>query len=1177
MDPLKSSRKGKDRDPPRDAPQPTDIDERLLAFRRRTAGPARPKEKSDKDRHLPPAPPIPPSRSPKTTSATPTTTLKSSHTSPRKPHPHLQGNRPTVDADADEFSRRLNISTPTPRAGALGSSKQMHGKLFNPNADPIPVRRNIEPEPVSDATTSSYVHVPRVQPAPAHTSPHTRERDVHSHPRQLFDHRRDDPVRFSVLARPQAGSHRAIHPSADYMSASSSSYAPSISSSFTLTSTTDNSSASSAVFDQGNAPKSDEAASNAFANKLKKLYREIVSYEAKIQQEDAAEEGDSGRSMHLQGKQPVDEKEQERWKKQIEDHKKLADVVHNLLQISLSPSVPSSLRNIPTKYNIIVRLWTFAFHKLLESLRRASFTSPVALEQLQSFIYYAYTFYTGLFEEPNLADFKSGWLEALGDLARYRMAVAVMVNSHSFGGNRLTAASLSEVATQAPKPDQGGPKSVSDIVARIDDSAPPSVGIAAARALEVEPEKERWRQIARDWYSKGLAELPGGGKLHHHLGLLCREVETEELKGAYHFLKSLTAQQPFMTARESILPIWSVAAQTRRSLPDARVSELFVMLHGMLFTNIQLDDFHPTLARLIERLAIDGADEREWIMMGIINITALLEYGKPTSLIRTIRVANAATVKVMSKSRPADERMDVDEVGKPDGMMTVPHTHANQPSPAPSDVDDAPEPPTAFTLALQLTFSMLSFALRNPLRKPNSHSKPLLNPYIGIILTFLTTMAKKNGVLDVLERSIPWEELADFFQTVPRSIVVSQLDKKWTMLTSDCRPPLNEDWCMRGMEWVAKKVFVQGYFKVKPDTVGERPNDQRMELEVLEMKEGVDFEDTDGQIEDDDDNGGKSKLELRWIRVFRCGLELSKMVNGFTCSGGRQWKVEGQLAEKVRKWREQGEIARQEEERRRMGRRWADDSMDVDEDESNSGDGLGSEDSEDDPDDSDEVKELKARRRYLRRLLGASRDVQRSTTVESPRTSMSRKATDSLVRLNIVAGYTILIIDTNIFLSSLSNLASVIESMRWTVVIPLPVIMELDGLALNDSQLGIAAQNALSYITSHIRTHSASLKVQTSKGNYLTSLNVRTEQVDFSHGNPERNMDDLILKAAIWQEEHWVDRSAMLGTTPKDTNTNNAVKVVLLSLDRNLRVKARARQLPAANERELAAILAPKT
>ena len=58
-------------------------------------------------------------------------------------------------------------------------------------------------------------------------------------------------------------------------------------------------------------------------------------------------------------------------------------------------------------------------------------------------------------------------------------------------------------------------------------------------------------------------------------------------------------------------------------------SNLFILLHGMLFTNIELDDFQPTLAQFIERLEIKGAEEHEWIMMGIINIASIMEYGRP--------------------------------------------------------------------------------------------------------------------------------------------------------------------------------------------------------------------------------------------------------------------------------------------------------------------------------------------------------------------------------------------------------------------------------------------------------------------------------------------------------------------------------------------------------------------
>ena len=56
----------------------------------------------------------------------------------------------------------------------------------------------------------------------------------------------------------------------------------------------------------------------------------------------------------------------------------------------------------------------------------------------------------------------------------------------------------------------------------------------------------------------------------------------------------------------------------------------------MLFTNIQLDDFQPTLAGFIERLEIEGAEECEWIMMGIINIASVMEYGKPGGVLSKV-------------------------------------------------------------------------------------------------------------------------------------------------------------------------------------------------------------------------------------------------------------------------------------------------------------------------------------------------------------------------------------------------------------------------------------------------------------------------------------------------------------------------------------------------------------
>lgn len=124
-------------------------------------------------------------------------------------------------------------------------------------------------------------------------------------------------------------------------------------------------------------------------------------------------------------------------------------------------------------------------------------------------------------------------------------------------------------------------------------------------------------------------------------------------------LHSLTAAHPYVSARESILPLFEEEHQVRRTQPDVSKAELFVHLHGMLFTKIALDDFDDVLARFLERLEEDGAllrrreaekgggvdEERqqaafepfgdaEWTMLAVINISAMLQYGSEDGVLR---------------------------------------------------------------------------------------------------------------------------------------------------------------------------------------------------------------------------------------------------------------------------------------------------------------------------------------------------------------------------------------------------------------------------------------------------------------------------------------------------------------------------------------------------------------
>ncbi|KIM63531.1 hypothetical protein SCLCIDRAFT_117305, partial [Scleroderma citrinum Foug A] len=72
-----------------------------------------------------------------------------------------------------------------------------------------------------------------------------------------------------------------------------------------------------------------------------------------------------------------------------------------------------------------------------------------------------------------------------------------------------------------------------------------------------------------------------------------------------------------------------------------------------------------------------------------------------------------------------------------------------------------------FKFAMQLTFSMLLFVLCHPTHKASQFLKLSLNPYLIVVLTFLVTMTKHTETLSVLEHSMPWEDLAQFFSTIP--------------------------------------------------------------------------------------------------------------------------------------------------------------------------------------------------------------------------------------------------------------------------------------------------------------------------------------------------------------------------------------------------------------------------
>ncbi len=340
--PSKPSRKGKER-------EPTDIFERMIAIQRSKAAcvhsasfhsfplsanrdalicsvlrkeKAERTERTDRSERAS-ATPVAPSSPPRLV-RTPQAT------------PQVVVSRTDSAEVVEEPQRRRKGFPGSPRANhpPTASHSRPQGKLFNPDADALHMRRTAEPETISDTGSSSYASRNHLPPQERGT-PQGR----------LFDHRKDDPVRFHVLSRPNPANGNKPTPtpksSGEYVSASStSSYAHSITSSnFTLNSTTDGSSASSNLFDQQPREHGD---SNAFAQQLKKVYRSIASLEAKVLRDDGKDVVDPGRiTLMRSGDAPSKEQEdaeKERWRKFVADHKRYVSTAFHRVADALTAS-----------------------------------------------------------------------------------------------------------------------------------------------------------------------------------------------------------------------------------------------------------------------------------------------------------------------------------------------------------------------------------------------------------------------------------------------------------------------------------------------------------------------------------------------------------------------------------------------------------------------------------------------------------------------------------------------------------------------------------------------------------------------------------------------------------------------------------------------------------------------
>jgi hypothetical protein len=248
-------------------------------------------------------------------------------------------------------------------------------------------------------------------------------------------------------------------------------------------------------------------------------------------------------------------------------HRTLLHEHHDFFLASQHPSATPAVKRLALKYAMPARLWRHGIHSFLELLRNRL---PASLDYMLAFIYLAYSMMTLLLE--TVPAFEDTWIECLGDLGRYRMAIE-------------------------------------------DDNI---------------RDKEVWTQVARQWYLKSANRSPTTGRLYHHLAILARP---EALPQLLYYGKSLAVPIPFTAARESIMtlfePVLDLKSSRRRFPP---VISAFVRCHAIIFTGQSLETFDETMEDFISRLdshiaRITKKYLEQGYFLAISNCMALLGYG----------------------------------------------------------------------------------------------------------------------------------------------------------------------------------------------------------------------------------------------------------------------------------------------------------------------------------------------------------------------------------------------------------------------------------------------------------------------------------------------------------------------------------------------------------------------
>jgi len=297
-------------------------------------------------------------------------------------------------------------------------------------------------------------------------------------------------------------------------------------------------------------------------------------------------------------------------------------------------------------------------------------------------------------------------------------------------------------------------------------------------------ERDKWAGISQYWYRMAADRTPGVGRLYHHLAILAR---SEQFQQIYYYCRSFTCTQLFPSARESVLavfePIFNRSSNT--SAPAPRIDTYYTKLHGMIFLRKQLEDFRTVtnnfaepLDNYIQQAGIKWREHGAWL--AISNIGALFDHGSQTGVLRQL-------LEYPATAKP--------EVVDSDGADSQSVSSRGPPTPAPStDVamtDSDALSRSAFYHALDMTVLTLKIVLRRT-------SDQNVLPHIHILLALLIVLADiKSFSLPVQEEYVhailgrmPWEDLSAYATALVAS---NEIDSEYENLDFLARKKKDED------------------------------------------------------------------------------------------------------------------------------------------------------------------------------------------------------------------------------------------------------------------------------------------------------------------------------------------------------------------------------------------------